>query len=1057
MRTIKRTPETVSTNIKVEKYNKYFNQMEFTGIKQDDNIYAIDQKSCRDAKNVYVDDNQRLVSRPSLQAAEMPDSPVNHTQGTTTDVTKTTDSSVIPITYRLIDIKDFDCCRLYISQSVQYGTFTIYAVLNDESDYEGLANGKTANFVLPLSGMGNITAYHISAVDHYIICFNNQDAKVLDTTALYMGWQKLTNFAEIPVVKRVSTSTTEYDTYNQFIPNIYKEEYLWSNESQPVLPANSSADVKVTGTLGEYNFSDVANLDQFPEYRLIRPINVKDIALDSNGRIENEPIISCAKDNICIAYSTYLLFSANKGRTFERIYYPNYTAPFLNIAEISHDGSFFFFVARSGVYRLNLSTKLWSSVFKGPSLSGNIVGDAATYYAGRSNLFSYFMTGDTFTFMLTDNNTGDDIVYFKGNQLYMGNDYTDDHMDPDQTSYYVLGAISNCNNTNSTAFSYYNLVATDASNLCKAKSIKMSIDTINGKDVASIVIAINNSNVPYLLCIVGGDTQAYTGKTDMFARVATTQWLTGPLEGYWATRSTIYNLVYSANELSLITLSNYNFNSAYSSFSNRAAILRITIDLAQALTENILSSTRTNLGNFGDSSAANNSLPIALDTNMSIFINTLFNTTNQNDIRIDSRTDYFDDNYVLDIKSSLVCSADNMFIAVSRDASMEYKLWTNLLDDATLFTIDYLIGDIAENKLYKEVPRVSYADTELYLAFDNLLQITYNGDYNSATPFYLPKINNQSFVENITGLINISTKEVAVFFENDIKICAKTIDENLTQGFRYDYYNTKLSTGIRLGDSVINTLEGDYTVFPTLRGLAVMNYQAFMATSDQVLTYLSDDIKEIWSDFFGRSLASGKMIRIIQWRDRLFITNNTTECLIYDFTRQAWWKWELHQKSLVALSNQFYLYIITNIGTTLDTLFVFKPEAKNYYDDSERGDFSHPVEWFYMSQPLHFNSPNYYKNIKQLVFQLSDSDGTDGKVSKTMDTQIRLFRKKLTTREPETISFKIQELRTFVKRFNYWKINELQWGISNDSTTSTPFRLELNGISVKYDLGEEVR
>ena len=74
-----------------------------------------------------------------------------------------------------------------------------------------------------------------------------------------------------------------------------------------------------------------------------------------------------------------------------------------------------------------------------------------------------------------------------------------------------------------------------------------------------------------------------------------------------------------------------------------------------------------------------------------------------------------------------------------------------------------------------------------------------------------------------------------------------------------------------------------------------------------------------------------------------------------------------------------------------------------------------------------------------------------------MNAQIKLYRKKITLREPETIQFKIEELRTFVKRFNYWKINEIQWGLGSDANTSTPAQLEFNGISIKYELGEEVR
>ena len=73
MKTYLRRPYEVSTNTSsIKKATNYKNQMKFTGIKQDDNIYAIDQDSSRDAQNVYVDDNQRLSSRPSLKKVDLP-------------------------------------------------------------------------------------------------------------------------------------------------------------------------------------------------------------------------------------------------------------------------------------------------------------------------------------------------------------------------------------------------------------------------------------------------------------------------------------------------------------------------------------------------------------------------------------------------------------------------------------------------------------------------------------------------------------------------------------------------------------------------------------------------------------------------------------------------------------------------------------------------------------------------------------------------------------------------------------------------------------------------
>ena len=110
-----------------------------------------------------------------------------------------------------------------------------------------------------------------------------------------------------------------------------------------------------------------------------------------------------------------------------------------------------------------------------------------------------------------------------------------------------------------------------------------------------------------------------------------------------------------------------------------------------------------------------------------------------------------------------------------------------------------------------------------------------------------------------------------------------------------------------------------------------------------------------------------------------------------------------------------------------------------------------------MSQRLHFGLPNHYKNMKQIVFHMVQSTGH----LSTFATQIKLYRNSVNYKDMEVIpfdfNFYVDEFRTFVKRFNYWKINMLQYGIANDDKTAIPARLVLNGIGVKYEIGDEVR
>ena len=64
MPTIKRNIPNLGQNY--PNTSKYFNQMTFKGIVFNTNPFDVDQLSLKDAKNVYVDENGTLISRPPI-------------------------------------------------------------------------------------------------------------------------------------------------------------------------------------------------------------------------------------------------------------------------------------------------------------------------------------------------------------------------------------------------------------------------------------------------------------------------------------------------------------------------------------------------------------------------------------------------------------------------------------------------------------------------------------------------------------------------------------------------------------------------------------------------------------------------------------------------------------------------------------------------------------------------------------------------------------------------------------------------------------------------------
>lgn len=997
MKTIKRTIPNIDTSL--ANTTKYFNQLEFKGIIEDSNIFTIDQESFRDVQNVYVNGDDHFVSRDPLQK----------------DIT--VPANAIPFTFKLVDYLTIGSNKIFISQSPTTNKYAIILFTEDNVSY-------------PLE---NLTQYHIATIEHYIICFNDVSAKVFDTNN--PSWQDLatSDLIEIPVIKRVvGSQITEYNK-NEFTSS-YKEEYVWSNQSRPILPDASLANnvsVVLNTPTKKYDWT-IPSIQINTDYRILRQINIIPQATD---------IITIAQDRICIARDTYFLVSLNGGTSFTTVYYPEFGGTIMNIASISKDGQYFFFVTTAGVYKCYLGDFTWAeaiSVYNNATIKGTAIYNACNFLTG--DIFCFITKGPTSTYSDTL------YIYCKGSGIYPGDDPT------------ITGQLVELSDN-----------STDANGI-------LTYANQEYQDMYRNSIVINTNNIRTIIAIsIPVRSQIYDNSTQQFVTVIHSQvfYVYGDnMSNYFSSGSVDdrKNILLTTidhnnefdqnfiNDLQFIVLQNISpadpgdltMGANISCLTQERNTLRwyqsnitLAIDI-QGANSWATNSTWTK-GVYINQ--ASDSIPFKLDGG---YINgsAVYSDITQRWISLPTQLDGQNFLSLVDgyNKKGTWVNGDYFYIQASNGLIYTNRLLDN---DSVLITYTYIV-----NTPFTKIPEVSYSDTELYLAFGDLLQITENSrnpDDNTKIQFNLPTKNNQSFIDNITAMINISTTDVALFFKNKIVLCSKVEDANL--GYRYDYYNTKLSMGVRLGDSVINTLEGSYTVFPTIRGLAIMNYQAFMATTDQVVEYLTDEVKGLWDGFY----SEGSPIKIIQWRNHLVMTNGSKDMLLYNIVRKTWWRWKLPFNTLIAITDQLDLRIITRGELCIFTdKYLVNNEVKNlkYYDFSAHGE-NITINWFIQSQPLHMKAPNYYKNLKQLIFQLfTDSEDEE---TNTMNAQIKLYRKRITLREPDTVSFKIEKLRTFVKRFNYWKINEMQWGLANDTETSNPAKFRLNAISIKYELGEEVR
>lgn len=1069
------------TDYTLKSESKYFNHVAFKGIKEDKNIYAIDQDSFHDAKNMWVNNDMQLVSRDPLIGDEIYDE--WNGVGRLKDITKI-NSRFSVVVYENV------------------GQYNIYIIDNNRMLKPGVSGGK----------------YQISVVENYVICFLDSGAKYFDTNADKIEWKALEDILDVPVTAITTGSQTSEFEKNNFTDS-YKTQYIVSNSSEPELP-EGSANVELT-LQNEKLSKELVKVDELTRYRLTRKLN-EDVSsnptLSVRGVVLNGQTITV----IALAYLGYFELSFDSGMTFKTVRYPKHGKIIQSSdgkinAGLTNDGLYFVFYDDSSSYTYNIGTDTWNiktiDIYKTQySFTTWTTCDNAYNYNSKDLGIFYAKTEIdlglgklSFPAIFLDTPSGFCNMFGNGSNDMLSNKNV--LINRDRLRMSLLD--SNIPTDGVIAAAVINTVYTDDMMIIlpvsKVKYIESNTDT---EYTRTYVFPYHYKKDDAYTNIADDLFDIYGSNIDNF--VALAKFIDTKYE---------YITVNNSHENLSVTIS-YGEGKTADSLEKAKEILNEYIKYISFTISGFIPDDTCTVGSMTVDSVSyiNDGTDLhvsfrgtylsSTDNKYKDFVYDYSYTGIHDDGPEDTKyyadsvkgkcqvTEPYDDligynglnntqSYIMsdctllaDKKSAKLYGAltkskefdllSDSIVTVAISGTI-YDTWvvndtyyiltsdglyTNYMTDNEFATVTYTHSS---SGTFTKVPDVSLSDNQLYLAFGNDLWITSNS-YDENDNLRLAAYNRdvQSFISDITGMINISTTEVALFFNDKIKICSKVEDENF--GFRYDYYNTKLSLGTRRGDSIINTLEGSYTLFPTIRGLASMNYQEFMATTDQVVRYITDDISDMWTKFYQDS----EEIHIIQHRSHLFITNGTTDILLYDFRINAWWFWQVPVNINRLFTDQEEL---TVISSDAEEPLVFKRDTTLYYGDllvspasivnmfrNDKTKFI-DIEWFLVSQPLHFNAPSYYKNIKQLIFQLDE----DVRTNETIDAQIKLYRKKVTVREPEIIEFKVDELRTFVKRFNYWKINELQWALSNDQDTVTPAQIKLNTVTVKYEIGDEVR
>lgn len=297
--------------------------------------------------------------------------------------------------------------------------------------------------------------------------------------------------------------------------------------------------------------------------------------------------------------------------------------------------------------------------------------------------------------------------------------------------------------------------------------------------------------------------------------------------------------------------------------------------------------------------------------------------------------------------------------------------------------------------------------------------------------WYIPKDQTQNFPEPILNMHAISSTDVAIFFENSIYYITKS------EG-NYYINKSKIPLGLKKGSDIVTSYDGKYTIFSTARGLVAMAYQDFVASTEQALTYLSDNIFSIYDKW------NVSPIKLCQYKFWLicYRTDNKT-AYIYDMRNASWWP--------VTVPD------LVNEVTELDYKLAVISDGKILNCDTSTTDYkdynTEVIDWEVRSQKLHFNASNFYKHISSITFNAV----TDNNNKFTFRMRATNYRKLVSEKQPETLEYKVDVIRTFVKRFNFAKVSEFQYSLYNNNEDARPQPFAITNLAVKYKITGNAR
>lgn len=987
----------------------FFNQYNWKGITDTTNFLAVDQETFSDANNVYVNEEGMLRSRPCVKIKTI----------------KINNNGQDVILSDIVDVWVFDYVTVYHSKDNNdyYLTFV-------NSNTNEQIQVPTVDKIKLIVEDEKIFVFSETSFNYYDMKYTNKDKSYLDAT----------KFIHVPVTTvitdGISTSTTEVESKNIFTES-YIVKYLYTSTFQIDFNNLVGKDVtiEIDGMLYNITFEYNNQLVFLSRYTVLSDYNFSDEYIYGPGG-ENIPFVEVSDDGnmIVSSYSCsidaitkkptidWLIYHTVDGVIFDKV--PDVT-DVVGSPKISKDGNYCFIFKNDGPYvyslrateeGLNKKYEKWTNLLEhlegenAPNLSLNTTRDVGNRFNKSIVVNSVFIDDTIFAFTY-----GTSLAYDEGN----------DPSYKDLYCYWRNGEQS-----------YSKQLLHETSGYCTYTTPSLSLRYTKGKRLEILINVVfqNITNTNYKRAVAYMDNNIEVGND---------------LEWVSISENDIDNVRYSH------TLKNITFigekGIVYSDIILNGNTKKIYIYTSE---RNIVSGEEV----------------------WERYVSTLLEESSILDIK--------SERIIMNNANNYIVTSDKLFTYSSYTENKKYtglnlffkcipvcynsQLYVSTKDALYKTTTDVLttISELKAGKTNYLLPSFNTKLENHYIAKDNLLYISSPSSeivtstdgitkkISSDFKWYFPKVSEQKFDYNITNLHPISNREVAVFFENSISYV--TWDSDISA---YRYFKSKLQAGCKNGSDVITSYDGKYVIFPSERGLVAITYQEFTATTEPILTYLSDSIFNTFQKYI---FETGSLNEIKLFKDAFWIyvyKNDSNKLLMFDVRNNSWWpltyKYNV-QKIVKNNNNTSYLLNGNMYSCNKDDL--------DYYDMYDNKEF---VNWYMLSQKLHLSAINYYKHITNITFtSVHDVDKLQNAKYNieglSFKLQVNNYRKNINGNINDVddyvvVNYNISSAKTYVQRLNYSKVNEFQYLLSSDEQNAINIPLSLNSITIKYRVSNQVR